>query len=73
MLGYNSADILALLTCLRDQLGGDEELKKGTTTACRAAGLDLLKTHVETTRGEHLSGPFLVVYDYRVFPDSGLA
>ena len=50
ILGYNSADILALLTCLRDQLGGDEELKKGTTPECKAAGLDLLKTHAETTR-----------------------
>ena len=57
ILGYNSADILALLTCLRDQLGGDEELKKGTTSECRAAGLDLLKTHAETTR-EHLSDHF---------------
>jgi hypothetical protein len=28
ILGYNSADILALLMCLRHQLGGDEKLKK---------------------------------------------
>jgi hypothetical protein len=29
ILGYNSANISALLTCLRDELSGDEELKKG--------------------------------------------
>ena len=48
---------MATLQSLRDQLGGDEELKKGTTPECGAAGLDLLKMHAETTR-KHLSDHF---------------
>lgn len=50
ILGYNNADILALLACLRDQLRGDDDLAQGTSPACRDAGLNALKESLETTR-----------------------
>ena len=43
ILGLNSADVLGLLACLRDQLSGDEDLKMGTNSDCRMAGLEALK------------------------------
>jgi hypothetical protein len=43
ILGLNSADVLGLLACLRDQLSGDEDLKMGTNSDCRTAGLEALK------------------------------
>ena len=43
ILGLNSADVLGLLACLRDQLSGDEDLKLGTNPDCRIAGLEALK------------------------------
>ena len=43
ILGLNSADVLGLLACLRDQLSGDEDLNKGTNSDCRMAGLEALK------------------------------
>ena len=43
ILGLNSADVLGLLACLRDQLSGDEDLKMGTSADCRMAGLEALK------------------------------
>ncbi|KDR83058.1 hypothetical protein GALMADRAFT_134567 [Galerina marginata CBS 339.88] len=43
ILGISSADILALLACLRDQLMNDDDLKAGMNPDCRAAGLDALR------------------------------
>lgn len=43
ILGLNSADVLGLLACLRDQLSGDEDLKVGINPDCRFAGLEALK------------------------------
>ena len=43
ILGLNSADVLGLLACLRDQLSGDEDLKVGINSDCRMAGLEALK------------------------------
>ncbi|KAF8963026.1 hypothetical protein BDZ97DRAFT_1702033 [Flammula alnicola] len=43
ILGINSADILALLACLRDQLSNDDDLKAATNPECRLAGLEALK------------------------------
>jgi len=43
ILGLNSADVLGLLACLRDQLSGDEDLKTGANSECRLAALEALK------------------------------
>ncbi|TFK34796.1 hypothetical protein BDQ12DRAFT_689224 [Crucibulum laeve] len=62
ILGHNSADVLALLACLRDQLSGDDELREGVAPACRLAGLKALNDKLEHTR-EHLVDYFLAVYE----------
>lgn len=43
IMGVNSADILTLLDCLRDQLSNDEDLKSALDPECRLAGLEALK------------------------------
>lgn len=43
IMGCNSADILALLACLRDQLSNDDDLKMALEPECRLAGLEALK------------------------------
>ncbi|KAF8157954.1 hypothetical protein B0H34DRAFT_655886 [Crassisporium funariophilum] len=50
ILGLSSADVLALLDCLRDQLSGDEDLKAGINSDCRLAGLEALKGLKEKTK-----------------------
>ena len=50
ILGLNSADVLGLLACLRDQLSGDEDLKTGTNSECRLAALDALKAFKVTVQ-----------------------
>lgn len=52
ILGLNSADILALLACLRDQLMNDDDLKAGINAECRLAGLEALKTLRTNTQQE---------------------
>jgi len=59
ILGVNSADVLVLLACLRDQLSGDEDLKMGTNPDCRMAGLDslkALKAKVQDGLADHFFG-----------------
>jgi hypothetical protein len=59
ILGLNSADVLGLLACLRDQLSGDEDLKMGTNSDCRVAGLEALRAlNVEIQDGlaDHFFG-----------------
>jgi hypothetical protein len=59
ILGQSSADILALLDTLRDQLANDEDIKSGLHPDCRAGGLDEIKKFKEKTReglADHFSG-----------------
>ena len=50
IMGYNSADVLGLLHCLREQLSGDDDLRAGLTPACRQRGLDQLANKREEVR-----------------------
>jgi hypothetical protein len=43
ILGLDSAGVLGLLACLREQLSGDEDLKMAINSDCRIAGLEALK------------------------------
>lgn len=43
VLRHNSADILAILQCMRDQLGIDQGVAQGVALACRTTGLDALR------------------------------
>ena len=59
ILGLNSADVLGLLACLRDQLSGDEDLKIGANSDCRMAGLEALKAlkvEVQDGLADHFFG-----------------
>ena len=59
ILGLNSADVLGLLACLRDQLSGDEDLKERTNPDCRVAGLEALKAlkvQVQDGLADHFFG-----------------
>ena len=50
IMGLNSADTLALLSCLRDQLSNDDDLKSALEPGCRLAGLNALKAFREKTQ-----------------------
>ncbi|KAF9564128.1 hypothetical protein CPC08DRAFT_705477, partial [Agrocybe pediades] len=54
ILAINSADVLASLACLRDQLMNDEEMKKpgAMDPECRLAGLEAIKKLRLKTRAE---------------------
>jgi len=59
ILGISSADVLALLACLRDQLTNDDDLKAGTNPECRLAGLEALKdlrTKTQLELADHFFG-----------------
>ncbi|KAJ3512972.1 hypothetical protein NLJ89_g3210 [Agrocybe chaxingu] len=58
ILGINTADALALLSCLQDQLSNDDDLKV-INPDCRRAGLDEIKKLREKTKdglGDHFAG-----------------
>ena len=58
-MSYNSADALGLLACLKDQLGGDEQLREGVRFECREAGLGLLerkRRDLEANLASYFSG-----------------
>ncbi|KAF8182329.1 hypothetical protein BJ912DRAFT_978612 [Pholiota molesta] len=57
IMGCNSADILALLACLRDQLSNDDDLKVALDPECRLAGLEALKS-LRTKTQEGLADHF---------------
>ncbi|EAU85876.2 hypothetical protein CC1G_02899 [Coprinopsis cinerea okayama7 len=50
ILSYNSADALNLISCLRDQLSNDDDLKLNVNPSCRLAGLTALKTKGEDVK-----------------------
>ena len=59
ILGHNSADVLTLLSCLKDQLANDDDLRSGISSDCRRGGLeDILKLRARTEAGltDHFAG-----------------
>ncbi|KAF6755805.1 hypothetical protein DFP72DRAFT_964461 [Ephemerocybe angulata] len=58
ILGYNSADVLGMLQCLKDSLSGDDDIRAGLTPACRMNGLELLTRKREDVKA-NLSSHFL--------------
>lgn len=59
ILGHSSADILALLDTLRDQLSNDDDIKSELHCDCRTGGLDEIKKFKEKTKeelSEHFAG-----------------
>ncbi|CAA7262833.1 unnamed protein product [Cyclocybe aegerita] len=58
ILGINTADALALLSCLQDQLSNDDDLKV-INPDCRRAGLEEIRKLREKTKdglGDHFAG-----------------
>ncbi|KAF8073994.1 hypothetical protein FPV67DRAFT_778275 [Lyophyllum atratum] len=61
VFAHTSADILAILATMCEQLTGDEELAKGLNEVCRLVGLQSLKLHLCDAR-ESLPQYFLGCY-----------
>ncbi|KAF9533198.1 hypothetical protein CPB83DRAFT_535391 [Crepidotus variabilis] len=59
IMGHSSADILALLNTLQDQLSNDDDLRAGLTSDCRRQGLGeikLLKDNIQGSLADHFVG-----------------
>lgn len=59
VFGFHSADVLAILSCMRDQLGVDAMLAQAMSFSCRMAAMGMVKKTQDSVReglGNHFVG-----------------